>query len=249
MADSSSTENFRDLVERLHHPQTRRAARQELLRARAVEPLLDCLQSPNESVVWAAVASLGELRASEAVEALLSLLERGVLVVDVTEALNSITGQDFGGNVSQWRRWLRKSGGQSVGLDLGQCVAQTAEYLGVEPSRKNNSFRFKLALPEGRFQKVAVYFGREDPQGDELVMIYSECGPVNPKYFEAILRKNLSIPAGAFAIRDVDGEPNFVLVDTLLARSVTPSILAKKIENIAARADLVEKSLTKEDKR
>ena len=86
-------------------------------------------------------------------------------------------------------------------------------------------------------------------QIDELVVIYSECGPANPKYYERVLRKNLGIPAGAFAIRDIGGKPNFVMVDTVLAGMVTPSVLARKIENIASRADIVEKSLTKEDRR
>jgi hypothetical protein len=69
------------------------------------------------------------------------------------------------------------------------------------------------------------------------------------KHYEAWLRRNVSIPAGAFAIRDVDGQPQFVMVDTLLAASVTASVLAKKIEYIAAQADLVENALTKEERR
>jgi serine/threonine-protein kinase len=106
-----------------------------------------------------------------------------------------------------------------------------------------------LSLDEGRAQKVAVYFGREDAEGEELVVIYSECGPADPKYYEVVLRKNLSIPSGAFAVRDLDGSPHFVLVDTMLASSATPSALAKKIEHIADRADAVEQSLTKQDTR
>jgi len=42
---------------------------------------------------------------------------------------------------------------------------------------------------------------------------------------------------------------NFVMVDTVLAATVSPSLLAKRIENIAARADMVEKVLAKEDRR
>ena len=67
MSDTQSPNRYRQLVEQLRRPQTRRTARQELVAARAVGPLLECLGADNESVVWAAVESLCELKAVEAV--------------------------------------------------------------------------------------------------------------------------------------------------------------------------------------
>jgi hypothetical protein len=248
--DQAQARDRAEWVRQLHEPWTRRAARQKLVAARAVEPLIECLGSTNESVVWAAVTSLGEMRAREAIGPLVGMLEQGRLTLDVSEALKLITGQDFGADLAAWRRWMDDSGAVAApSLDVEQCVRQTAAYLGVEPSGSGDSYRFKLSLADGREQKVAVFFGRKDDQDDELVVIYSECGPAKPKYYEAVLRKNLTIPAGAFGLRDVDGQPNFVMVDTMLAAIVTPSLLAKRIENIAARADMVEKVLAKEDRR
>lgn len=250
MSDSENSVDYRELVQQLYEPRTRRAARQKLVAARALEPLLECLKATNESVVWAAVESLGEMRAKEAVGPLIDLLQQGVLVLDVSEALSRITGQDFAAEVKRWRQWISRPDTEGPArLDAAECVRHTAEYLGVEPTGSGKTYRFKLSLPSGRSQKVAVFFGREDAQRDELVVIYSECGPANPKFYEAVLRKNICIPAGAFAIRDIDGKPSFVMVDTMVAASVTPGALAKKIENIAAQADLVEKGLTKEDRR
>jgi hypothetical protein len=246
--DADPATDAADLVEQLGHPQTRRAARQKLVAARAVGPLLECLDSRNESVVWAAVQSLGELRAKEAVEPLVGLLDRGTLVFDVCEALLQITGSNFGADVKRWRESL-ESAADPAKLDVAECVARTADYLGVKPTGSGTSYQFQLPLPEGRSQKVAVYFGRQDAEGHELVVIYSECGPANPKYYETVLRKNLSIPVGAFAIRDIDGQANFVMVDTMMAASADPGALARKIEGMATRADSVEMSLTKEDRR
>ena len=244
-----SEEQTAQWVRGLHDPSTRREARRNLIHAKAVGPLLECLNSANESVVWSAVESLGELRAEEAVEPLIGLMERGVLVLDVCEALALITGKDFGADVSRWKKALGEPGKLTQGLDIVDCVRKTSEYLGVQPSGSGETYTFKLSVPGDRFQKVAVFFGKEDSDGDELVVIYSECGPANPKYYEVLLRKNMTIPAGAFAIRDVGGEPQIVMVETMLAASVTPGTLAKRIENIAARADSVENSLTKEDRR
>ncbi|NQT40243.1 MAG: HEAT repeat domain-containing protein [Planctomycetes bacterium] len=248
--DSIESSELSELVAQLSDPHARRTARQRLVALGAVDTLLTCLESSNESVVWAAVTSLGELQAIEAAGPLLDLLQGGPLTLDVCEALTLISGQDFGADVKQWRKWLDTiDKGKLPGLDVQQCVLRTGELLGAEPAGSGNSYRFKLSLPDGRSQKVAVFFGRVDGQGDELVLIYSECGPADAKYYEAVLRKNLGIPAGAFAIRDIDGTPNFVMVDTMVAASVTPRVLVKKIENIAARADRVEKKLTSEDKR
>jgi len=250
MSGSTGSQDPEQWVRQLHEPWTRRAARQKLVAARAVGPLLECLDSTNESVVWAAVTSLGELRAQEAVGPLVKMLERGRLTLDVSDALKLITGQDFGADLKAWRQWLSKSGTAAApALDIEHCVKQTGAYLGVEPGGSGNSYRFRLSLPDDREQKVAVFFRRKDDQGNELVVVYSECGPASPKYYEAVLRKNLTIPAGAFAVRDIDEKPNFVMVDTMLAATVTPSLLAKRIENIAARADMVEKVLAKDDTR
>lgn len=229
-------------------PRTRRRARHKLVAARAVGPLVECLASGNESVAWAAVESLGELRAREAIEPLIGMVERGNLALDAAEALTRITGQDHGTDAERWRAAAANlcGGGE---LDVAACVKQTAELLGVESTGGGAAYQFRLALPEGRKQKVAVFFDQKDADGQRLVVVYSECGPANPKHYEAVLRKNLSIPAGAFAIRDIEGKPCFVMVDAMPAETVTPRVLAKKIENIANRADGVEKSITGEDLR
>jgi hypothetical protein len=200
--------------------------------------------------VWAAVESLGELHAAAAVEPLVGLVDRGGLAFDVCQALTRITGQDFGADKKKWREWLAGNPHfKSRRLDVADCIRRTAELLGVEPGGSGSNWHFKLGLPGGRTQKVAVLFGRQDDRGDEIVLIYSECGPANPKHYETLLRKNLTLPGGAFAIREVNEKLILVVVETTLAETVAPGVLAKKIETIAARADGVEKQLVEEDTR
>lgn len=246
--DMPESTSLAEWVEQLHSPETRRTARQRLVAARAVNALIDSLGSYNESVVWAAVVSLGELRAAEAVEPLVGLLERGVLEVAVVDSLRQITGKDLGRDPRRWRASLGAAASQPA-FDVGRCMARTAEYLGVPASRSGSSYVFRLPLTDGRSQRVAVSFDRHDAQDRELVVLYSECGPANPKVYEAALRRNLSMPFGAFAIRDLDGRPNLVVVETVSADAVTPDSLAAKIEQIATQADEVERQLTKQDRR
>ena len=168
----------------------------------------------------------------------------------VCEALARITGQDFGADVRKWREWISRHGGaEPPKLDVAACVRGTSDQLGVEPVVAGTTYQYKLEVGEGRAQKVAVIFGRTDSQGEETVTVYSECGPANPQHYEVLLRKNLTMPAGAFAIRDIDGQAHIVIVDTLFAAGTTPSGLAKRVERLAARADAVEKQLAAEDVR
>lgn len=249
MSTPDTSDERRELIQQLYDHRTRRMARQRLVAAEAVDELLACLDARNESVVWAAVQSLGELRSEKAVPKLIELLERNVLVLDVAESLTEITGQDFGTDAARWRQWLGDPGHKFEPVpDPHECVRRAANYLGTETRKRRNVYELRLELPTGRTQRVLVFVGRADGDGNPLVVVYSECGPADARHYESVLRKNLRIPAGAFAIRDVGGTPMLVLVNTLLCASLTPRHLAKCIENIAARADLVEQSLTREDR-
>ena len=252
MSSSRETAEIRLLIDRLVDPSARRAARQELVRLRAVEGLIECLASPNESVVWAAVQSLGELRAPEALPRLVELLERDVLTTYTLEALQEISGQEFAADSRKWREWLGRGPATAAvasekPADLAELVRGAGELLGAAPQGLGRSFTFRLSQPDGRGQLVRIHSTRTGEE--ELVVVYSECGPAQPKHFEVVLRKNAQLPVGAFGIRDVDGAPAFVLVETLPAERLSAQRLARTIERIAARADTVEKSLTPEDER
>lgn|GEM_PF-2493971 len=243
-------------VEELKTPRMRRAARRNLVRVSAVDALLECLDSPNESVVWAAIESLQELKAKEAVEPLLALLGRGVLVSDTIDALVTITGQNFGFYVQKWIAWGKSTGqikgdvgsGAAVTFDLSEMIEQTADLLGSEAEEIRGGYKFRVSLADNRSQSVTVQVYKTKSSG-RLLVIYSECGPADKKYYEALLRKNLTLPVGAFAIRDIDEKPTAVMVDTMLPESVLPGTLARKIEMLAKFADSAEEGLTGEDVR
>ena len=94
---------------------------------------------------------------------------------------------------------------------------------------------------------MAVQTGHSEAQDDELALVYTECGRAEAKHFEALLRKNLTLRAGAFAIRDIDGHAHFVMIDTLSATATAADDLARRIEQIAAQAGAVEGVLAREE--
>ena len=249
-----SAENLKQWVDDLSDFDKRRQARQNLISAGAVDTLVACLRSENESVAWAAVQSLAEMKAQKAVEPLISMLELDILPYDVAEALMRITGCNYGISGSRWRAWFDETH-QTVAevipenevFSVDACVKETSELLGVTPDGGGNAYQFLLSLPSSRTQKVRVKFGQRDSTGNELVLIFSDCGPALPRHYERALRINVKLPSGAIGILDIEGEPHFVMMDALLASTIHPRQLAVSIETIAARADKMEQIMTNQD--
>ena len=112
----------------------RRTARRKLVAANAEAALIECLDSTSESVVWSAIRSLGELRAEQAIQPLIGLLERDVLVLDVCEALAAITGRDLGTYPDEWKAHARRKRPAPVeSSSTSACLKEVSRLLGVEP--------------------------------------------------------------------------------------------------------------------
>lgn len=105
---------------------------------------------------------------------------------------------------------------------------------------RENEYDIFVKLPNEREQRARVIFGRRDKDGDELVIVFSDCCPAAAMAAEKALQMNLYIPYGALAIRERRGQPWLTLVNTLLRESATPNVLGKTIFEIARRADKIE---------
>jgi len=85
-----------------------------VLKDKAVEPLVisRCLAHENWLVRSSAAATLARLRSKAAIEPLIDRIEKeeGRTRSDVGQALTSLTGQDFHGNVTLWRKWWKDNG-------------------------------------------------------------------------------------------------------------------------------------------
>ena len=114
-------------------------------------------------------------------------------------------------------------------------------------TREGNRFRLDIALRDGRGQQVFVE-PSEHPATERLLLIYSICCPADPAYYEFALRLNSDIPHGGLAIREIDGTPRFIMVDTYPRGTVDAEEIRRSVTEIAYRADAVEKLLTGMDR-
>jgi len=220
---------------------------------KAVPALLDALeQEGHEGARWAIMSCLGELRSPRAVPALTACLEDANYQGVAHEALAKIAGRDLGPLPDEWLRWARQFAPGSDETTVAEIESLTSHKLvelAVEDSvatwREDEPDRFKISLPlgGGQVQEVSVVFGSTDHEAGEIVIVFSDCGAAHADYYEAALRRNLRMPYGAMALRDIGGQPYFVMFNTILRHGLSPIELRKSIFAIGERAARVHRQI------
>jgi serine/threonine-protein kinase len=128
--------------------------------------------------------------------------------------------------------------------DLGVLLAEAfRDDSRVRWSRDAARHCLAVELPGERRQNVYVE-PSSHAAAERLLLIYSTCCQVQPAYFEQALRLNAEMSHGSVAIREVDGAPKFVVLDTYPRATVDPEEIRRSVHEVAARADAIEKLLT-----
>jgi hypothetical protein len=249
-----AVDRLRQLLLDLRDFRLRRAACDEIIAmgADVSAALLDALQSEtHEGARWAIISCLGRLRCEAAVPALAQYLEDPNYGTVAQEALACIAGRDLGPLAAEWLRWAE--GRALDGVDAADAVieltngrlVQRALDGGSATWKEEDANRFAVDLPlsGGRRQAVTVVFGSTDHEGSEIVIVYSDCGEARPEHYETALRRNLRMPYGAVALRDRDGEPRFVMFNSILRHGLSPVELSKSIKAVGELADKFQRQL------
>jgi hypothetical protein len=247
------------LIDGLRDFRTRSDAKQQLLAfgPAAVEPLIAELRDRAEGVRWAAASLLGQLGDERAIDPLIEALQRPDMAAAAADALRTITGQDFGEDPRRWAAWRRGEPADAPAspdriappLSDAELVRQAIGDLAEELTESGEVFIARLALKDGRHQSVRLNAAHKDSEGNGVILIETVCGPASSKHYEWALRQNLKLPFGAIAIRDIGGQPHFVMVNSLLRQTATPPEIRASVLNIARWGDAIEKALLKEDTR
>ncbi len=109
-----------------------------------------------------------------------------------------------------------------------------------------NSIKVHLNLARDRSQ--TVYLQNSDHRaGDRLLNIYSVCCEARPDFYEVALRLNAVVLHGGLSIKDVDGVPCFVMVDTYPRFTVSAEEIRRSVLEVGSRADEIEHLLTGHD--
>ncbi len=116
----------------------------------------------------------------------------------------------------------------------------------IRATAAGKMFQVIVKLSGGRTQ--TVYVENSDHRASErLLLIYSVCCDAKPDFYEAALRLNSEVLHGALSVRDIDGRPSFVMVDTFPRATVTATEIRCSVIEVACRADSIERLLTGND--
>ena len=251
------SDRARELVASLADFRLRRDAKKELVQMgdEAVPALAEGLRQGPTAARWTMLYALEEMRSPTALQALVDCLDNAGLASMAADTLGRITGKSFQTDKAAWESFLagRKpveadgSGKPSLALDDEATVRAAVEGTGARVEGSGKEFDLTVPTEGGRRQKVKVLFSGKDSEDNRLVVIYTVCGPANPKNYEWALRRNLRMAYGAIGVRDIDGKPTFVAVNTLLADTLVPNELRASVLYLAKRADALEAKLTGTD--
>ena len=132
--------------------------------------------------------------------------------------------------------------------DLTDLVYEAFQGLpgAVWDEEADGSFRVHLTFRDERSQVVHLE-NSEHAVGERLLLIYSLCCEARPSFDEEALRLNASLQHGGISIRDIDGKPCFVMVDTYPRGTVTAEDIRRSVFELGSRADSIELRLTGRD--
>lgn len=114
---------------------------------------------------------------------------------------------------------------------------------GVTWARTGDSYELVRRLGNDRTQKVFLE-PSDHSVGDRLLMFYSVCCEARQDYYERALRLNSEMLHGSLALREIDGVPHFVVIDTYPRSTVDPEEIRRTVLEVALHADQVEHRLT-----
>ena len=254
------SERVKKLIEELKNFRTRSRAKRELISAgdEAVDDLVALLKRRSPNTTWITIKILERIGSPKAVEPLVELLSSNVEKSAAVDALERMTGEKFGDNVELWSNWLKsgleeKEQAAPAGfkeeefLSEDDIIERATQGTKISKYFTEDTYTLEVPLKGNRTQKVKVLFGAKDFEGEEIITVYTECGPSNARVMQWALEKNLTMRYGAFALRKVRNEYILVMVNTLLRRDINIQELKKTVLNLAAKADAVEKFLTGTD--
>jgi hypothetical protein len=130
--------------------------------------------------------------------------------------------------------------------DTESLIHEGIEGLGGFVQGGRDRYRIIVPVPGDRLQEVYIEVG-EGRKKQRLLVVYSVCAPADPSNYEFALRLNSELTIGGLSIREVNGDPMFVMTRTYALGHVTAADIRAAVCEIARRGDWVEQQLTHTD--
>jgi serine/threonine-protein kinase len=127
--------------------------------------------------------------------------------------------------------------------DTETLLKEIVEGLDCFVQGAHDHYRLVFRLPSNRLQEVYFEPSR-GKYGERLLSVFSVCGTADPAHYEYALRLNDKLSFGSLCVRNVNGQPMFVMNRTFPRDHVNSADIRAAIVEIASRSDRVEQQLS-----
>lgn len=112
--------------------------------------------------------------------------------------------------------------------------------------RQGENYCVTRRLPGERQQRVML---EPTPHSmhNRVLLLFSICCPADPRYYEQALLQNAVVLHGSLAIREINGQKMFVVINAYPRSTVAPEEIRRSVLEIAEQADRVEQIITGHD--
>jgi membrane protease subunit (stomatin/prohibitin family) len=128
-------------------------------------------------------------------------------------------------------------------VDPKVMVRGVAEAAGYKIAESGEAWDITVPIGELRKQVIRVAFDRKDEEGQPIISFSSVCGPANEVNSMRLLRYNMQLVHGAFAVVKEGDQEHFAIQANQLAAMADPLAISRVLTAIAWQADKVEEKL------
>ena len=132
-------------------------------------------------------------------------------------------------------------------VDPKQLVRTVAQSAGWQVEEHGDSWQITVPIGSLRKQTVTVDFAGRDENVHGIISYTSKCGPASEKNALLLLKYNMKMTHGAFAVQDTDAGEYVVVQANELADALDAMEVTRVITAIAWQADKVEEKLSGND--
>ncbi len=131
----------------------------------------------------------------------------------------------------------------AAAADPRQIVRSIADSAGWQIQEAGNLWHIRVPIGALRKQTVTVDFDSKDEEGHSVLSYTSICGPASEKNAMALLRYNMKMVHGAFAVQNTGSGEMVVVQANQLADTADPLEVTRVMTAVAWQADKVEEKL------
>lgn len=130
---------------------------------------------------------------------------------------------------------------------LESLLRESLHGTGIAIQGEARRFELDVKLAGDRQQRVVVETCDSLAIAEQVVRIYSICGPAEERHFRRALELNPQFAHGAIGLENVRGVPYFVMTNAFPRATCDPEEIRHSVLGIAQRADDVERCITGRD--